>query len=148
MIRVYRDPISSQAYIEGVTEGYSYNYIAWDSGQDKVSIRNKNTGVEEVNRIDYWQVKNRLGDSYSSKQDLLNYLNNEVFIEGDFGQGLKVIDSASDIEQTDFYYYGYQYQDLSYKIVRAEKGNVNNQQKATIQTDFQSDWNNRSSLVY
>lgn len=47
------------------------------------------------------------------------------------------------------YYYGYEYKDSTFKIIKVEKGNIVNQKKA-INTSgtFITNWNNRESLTY
>lgn len=63
---------------------------------------------------------------------------------------LKLINYNSDIMgNTSEYYYGYEYEDNSFKIISVEKGNVVNQKIATtIPGTFTDNWNNRETLIY
>lgn len=70
--------------------------------------------------------------------------------EGGDSQNLSLIDYRSDIMSVgSYYYYGYQFEDGSYKIIRVEKGNTNNQQKAdTSIGSYEDNWTNRQTLTY
>jgi hypothetical protein len=47
------------------------------------------------------------------------------------------------------YYYGYQYEDNTFKIIRVQKGNIVNQEKASITTgNLTTNWANRTTLTY
>lgn len=63
---------------------------------------------------------------------------------------LKIVDHKTDILTVGlYYYYGYKYEDASIKIIRVEKGNVANQQKAAnITGNFTVTWGNRQTLTY
>jgi len=144
VIRVYKDNIANEAYIEGITSGYSYNYYAWDSAKDKISIRNKNTGIEEVHKIPYYKIVNEQGTVVGDKTETIDYLNNEVFTEI-----AKIRHYFSDIKTSDeYYYYGYEYSDNSIKIIRVKKDNILNQKQAQNISNLNTDWNNRQSLNY
>ncbi len=63
---------------------------------------------------------------------------------------LSLIDYKSDIMNSNSdYFYGYKYEDNSFKIIKVEKGNVVNQLRAINTTgSFEDNWDNRQILIY
>lgn len=71
----------------------------------------------------------------------------------------RFLNSKEDISLTDYrsdimnlgtdYFYGYEYIDNSFKIIKVKKGNVVKQLKAINTTGtFDTNWNNRQTLTY
>lgn len=84
------------------------------------------------------------------KGNLVPVIDNNRFIGGTPVVDLKVIDYRSDtMNLGPDYYYGYEYEDNSFKIIKVEKGNIVNQTKATATIGtFDTNWTNRLGLTY
>ena len=60
-----------------------------------------------------------------------------------------LITYESDIEAINYYYYGYEYDNNTWKIIRVQIGNVVNQNKnLTMSGTFNDDWVNRTTIAY
>ena len=60
-----------------------------------------------------------------------------------------LITYESDIETTNYYYYGYEYNNNTWKIIRVQINNIVNQNKNLIMSGtFSDNWTNRTTITY
>ncbi len=107
-------------------------YIVENNTGDFVDMYVADNQGNKKTIVDLERITDIIGEIPSPEEDLL------------------LIDYRSDIDNigTD-YYYGYEYEDNSFKIIKVEKGNVVNQLTAVhITGDFDNNWNNRETLTY